>query len=567
MSSFLSEIERLKIDHKLSVVNPPLSYIRQQNVDRFAIASALEIPYPLLQRWHSMVNENEDQGYSIDYLDLLNSWIPSKWFQISRETGFRIQGRLRREASSVIFKYKKATGSRKKVELNTSVLKLSILVSELVSVGKMEDDLHQANSALVEWREKCADLEKEKESLLKEMAAATERKETEISSLNRELCEYVQKIEELTEVTSPNYGKTITQLGKRQRLRRIKELKDRADLALWFLESHGLQLSCLKVKESNSGRAHTFEYETERVSQEDKENLEQLLFLLDKFCVSDDMYHELTILYNDSPRSYLIKQKRSDLNKLSHIEKVPGNYAGAQISFVDTLQDHIRDYLKSHPSHPREEPIKIKISGDGAKMSRTTNFMILSFSLLQTGERVMSSKGNRTLCIVDGPEKYDTLKSSMGDVISEINSVIKNGKVEVDGEEISIEMFLGGDYKILPMVMGLKGATSDYSCLWRKIHKLQRWDMSKDIDFYNTGEIKRTLQEIREFQGSTKFCCIHPPLFDIDLDHVILDELHRMMRITDRLTDCVITEVMERDSKSDFLEKKKEKRRGCILKG
>ena len=270
-------------------------------------------------------------------IDLLNSWIPSKWFHISRETGFLIQGRFWCKASSVISKYKKATGSRKKEELITSMLKLSILVSELVSVGKMEDDLHQANSALVEWCEKCADLEKEKESLLKEIAAATERKETEISSLNGELCEHIQRIEELTEATSPNYGKTITQLGERQRWRRIKELKDRADLALWFPESHGLQFTCLKVKESNSGRAHTFEYETERVSQEDEENLEQLLFLLDKFCVSDDMYHELTILYNDLPWSYLIKQKRSDLNKLSHIEKVPGNYPGAQISFVDTL--------------------------------------------------------------------------------------------------------------------------------------------------------------------------------------------------------------------------------------
>lgn len=62
-------------------------------------------------------------------------------------------------------------------------------------------------------------------------------------------------------------------------------------------------------------------------------------------------------------------------------------------------------------------------------MSRTTNFMILSFSLLQTGERVMSSRGNRTLCIVNEPEKYDTLKSSMGDVISEINSAIKKWEV------------------------------------------------------------------------------------------------------------------------------------------
>lgn len=73
---------------------------------------------------------------------------------------------------------------------------------------------------------------------------------------------------------------------------------------------------------------------------------------------------------------------------------------------------------------------------------------------------------------------------------------------------------------------------------------------------YNTGEIKRTLQEITEFQGSTKF--------DIDLDHVTLDELYLMMRITDRLTDCIITEVMERDSKSDFLKKRKEK--GIYLK-
>jgi len=90
-----------------------------------------------------------------------------------------------------------------------------------------------------------------------------------------------------------------------------------------------------------------------------------------------------------------------------------------------------------------EEPMKVKISGDGAKMSRTTNFLLLSFSLLQTGEKVMSSKGNRTLCIVNGPEKYDTLKSLMGNVISEINSVIKNGKIDVD-RKVSIEMCLGG---------------------------------------------------------------------------------------------------------------------------
>ena len=94
------------------------------------------------------------------------------------------------------------------------------------------------------------------------------------------------------------------------------------------------------------------------------------------------------------------------------------------------------------------------------------------------------------------------------------------------------------------MTMGLKGATCDYASIWyTNIHKLQRRGMSKDLDFYNTGDMKRTLQEIRDFHGSNRFSCIHPPLFDIELDHV-LDELHLMMRISDRLTENIISEVI-----------------------
>ena len=35
----------------------------------------------------------------------------------------------------------------------------------------------------------------------------------------------------------------------------------------------------------------------------------------------------------------------------------------------------------------------VKISGDGAKMTRVTNFVVLSFSVLSEGEKVMSAKG------------------------------------------------------------------------------------------------------------------------------------------------------------------------------
>ena len=134
------------------------------------------------------------------------------------------------------------------------------------------------------------------------------------------------------------------------------------------------------------------------------------------------------------------------------------------------------------------------------------------------------------------------------------NNVIRNGKLQVNDKEIPVEVFLGGgDYKFLLMAMGLTGATSDYACLWCKLHKLQRWDMSKPLEYYNEGDLKRTLQQLKDLYNSSKaFSCKNKPLFDIELDHVILDELHLMMRVTDRLTENLIKKVMERDSKHDF---------------
>lgn len=133
----------------------------------------------------------------------------------------------------------------------------------------MDDYLQTANLALEEWHKKCRDLQQEKESLLKEMDEAKEKRDTEIDSLNRELSEYIQQMAELNENSTPNYGKTIEQLSERQRLRRITELKGRADLALRFLESHGLKLTVLKSGSLIQGENIHLTLEKETVTQED----------------------------------------------------------------------------------------------------------------------------------------------------------------------------------------------------------------------------------------------------------------------------------------------------------
>ena len=82
----------------------------------------------------------------------------------------------------------------------------------------------------------------------------------------------------------------------------------------------------------------------------------------------------------------------------------------------------------------------------------------------------MSAKGNRTLGIVNGTESYHTIKESFQSLFNEVNDLTAKGKMNVDGQEIKTELYLGGDYKFILPMLGLKGATSNYACAWCKTH-------------------------------------------------------------------------------------------------
>lgn len=140
------------------------------------------------------------------------------------------------------------------------------------------------------------------------------------------------------------------------------------------------EIDSIKFSDSTSTSTHnngpieySVNYENKNVSQNDTlfqliqdqhSKLEQILFLLDKFCVSDECYDELTLIFNGMPRSYLLNQRRSALNDLCHIERVPGPYPGAQHSFSDILQQYVKEYLENNPAHDADTPVQVKISSD-----------------------------------------------------------------------------------------------------------------------------------------------------------------------------------------------------------
>ena len=71
---------------------------------------------------------------------------------------------------------------------------------------------------------------------------------------------------------------------------------------------------------------------------------------MDKFGVGDEFVHELSMSVADFPiKSYLIKQRRAELNRQVKITTTPGLAPGAQYSFKLLLKERIKDMVGTSP--------------------------------------------------------------------------------------------------------------------------------------------------------------------------------------------------------------------------
>ena len=85
------------------------------------------------------------------------------------------------------------------------------------------------------------------------------------------------------------------------------------------------------------------------LTEEDKDKVKNVVYIMDKFCVSDVAYHELSMTDEEGlPRSYLIKQCRHHLNKVYSISRTPGEWPGAQLNFKNELNHQLSKQVNYH---------------------------------------------------------------------------------------------------------------------------------------------------------------------------------------------------------------------------
>ncbi len=57
-------------------------------------------------------------------------------------------------------------------------------------------------------------------------------------------------------------GRKVGELGPKQRSRKLKVLKERAECALWFAKSFGLELAFVKLRDAKAGQSYSFNYDS-----------------------------------------------------------------------------------------------------------------------------------------------------------------------------------------------------------------------------------------------------------------------------------------------------------------
>ncbi|RHZ53700.1 hypothetical protein Glove_438g53 [Diversispora epigaea] len=187
--------------------------------------------------------------------------------------------------------------------------------------------------------------------------------------------------------------------------------------------------------------------------------------------------------------------------------------------------------------------IHLRISGDGRNVGRKIKHVMVTFMILNHESKHHHADYHYTVALYPGAEKYNTLKFMLSSFLKELHSFKDNG-LELNGILWKFELYFSSDWKFLAICLGLNGANSKYFCPWCSCSKDQIGDLSKDWNIEkNIDEISKNYININGH--------INPPLFSmIPIGHLVFDELHVLLRITDRLWELVIAEIKERESKN-----------------
>ncbi|MCG7867336.1 MAG: hypothetical protein JAY74_13350 [Candidatus Thiodiazotropha taylori] len=457
------------------------------------VAITLEVQNKLLRHLYT----SKSNGQSVT--ELFNKELK----HIQLISSDRLESRFKIEGARVVSEYRKMKSGHKRTKFDKKSKKISILNNEL----RVTDDI-------------CS-------------AAASD-----------------------AHIDHKNTGPRIDNSSKSVKTKVIRTLEGNVKHSLDFVETYGALPKALVCETFNgetctlcldgcakAGRNPNFE----ELQSPEKTKVRDILQVCDLNMISDSAYHELSMQIPSMPRKHLLVSCRNDLNSNFDIKRTPGMLPGSYLSLKVELE---KDLTNSEA--PLPDLLKIKISGDGAKVSKISNFIIISYSYIDNID-TLSHLNQRVLAVVKCEENYENLEKSCQPIFEEINKLAKEG-ISIENKAVKIEFFVGGDMKFLQLLLGLNSSIAEYACPWCVVSKHDRGNITFPMDHYHKAEFRRTTAGLKTASSSaSKYGSKNPPLVDIEVDHFVADELHLMMRISEVLLRNLIDDALSKDNLAKVL--------------
>src|SRR5437763_9881230 len=224
-----------------------------------------------------------------------------------------------------------------------------------------------------------------------------------------------------------------------------------------------------------------------------------------------------------------------DIFDLEIIDKITTSIGkGGQRSIKDILNFIVPDLVRKNILDPEQKVINLRISGDGRNVGKKIKHVMITFAILDDIDNIHNPNYHHTVVLYPGSENYNSLDISTALFRNELHELTEVG-MNIDEINWMFNLYFSSDWKFLIICLGFNSANSLFFCPWCTISK-------KEVaDIYKEWKISKQINHLDICPGHNSV-----PLFDmILLDHWIPDELHIMLRITDRLWTLVLHEIKE----------------------
>ena len=229
-----------------------------------------------------------------------------------------------------------------------------------------------------------------------------------------------------------------------------------------------------------------------------------MLYVKDKFQISDKAWQELSVQAKDLPSKYSIKKWIELLNTQWNVFPTPGTAEGVQMKLKDSLMEQTSRLLKNKKLNNCNS-LKIKVSGDGTRIGKRLQLLNVTYAIINEGNTAMSEKRNYVLAFIKTKDDYTGIRDSLSDLRDEIK---KLDSITCETRTFQIEYFLGGDWKFLATVCGLGPANQDFACIWCLCPLTLRYDVSQNWSLTDLNQGARSTELIKEHVKNKKYNCM-----------------------------------------------------------